>query len=267
MTMNLYLHEIKSSFKALLIWIVALGGTVIFMMSIYPTFADQEDQFDQLMKGFPPEILRAFGLSDFNFGNLLQFFGYILSFILLAVAIFAINSGANILSKEEIDRTAEFLLTRPITRRQVVTYKSLAAITNISLLNITFFCISLIGLETVKKSNYDYQTVFVFFVAVYLFQLLFMAIGLTISVVMKRAKSVPSITLGIVFGFYGLSLIAGVFNEKPWVSYLTPFRYFDTFKIAKEGTLEANFVSLSFILIVLSTVITYYKYSKRDITA
>lgn len=265
--MSLYFRELNSSFKTMIIWIASLGGATSFMMSIYPTFADKEEEFDELMAGFPPEVLRAFGLSDINFGNLLQFFGYILSFIFLVVAIFSINLGGNSLSKEEVDRTSEFLLTKPITRFQIVSFKILATLTNVLILNLAFFIISIVIMESVKKAAYNSQTLFIYFIAMLLFQLLFMSIGFILSVSTKNSKKVPPLALGIVFGLYGLSLISGIFNDKPWITYLTPFKYFDTFKIAREGTLQIHFIVLSLVIICFCISLTYYKYTRRDISA
>lgn len=263
--MNLYLREFKTSLKSLFVWCISVLITLVFMMSIYPTFANDSAKFDQLLSSFPEEVLKAFGLSTMNFGEILQFYSYIMTFMFLVAAIYAINLGINALSKEENDKTAEFLLTKPISRTKIITYKLLAALTDIIIYNFVVFIGSYGVLEMVKKDNYNFNVFVLISIGMFLLQLLFLAFGFLLSVLTKKSDSVISISLGTVFAFYGISLLSGIFEDKQWVLFLTPFKYYDSIEIVSNGVINSSFLILTFILVALSIAITYIKYLKRDI--
>lgn len=66
----------------------------------------------------------AFGMDRLGFGTLVGFYAIECGNILgLGGAFFASLCAVNMLSKEERDRTAEFLLSHPVSRRRVVTEK------------------------------------------------------------------------------------------------------------------------------------------------
>jgi ABC-2 type transport system permease protein len=56
-------------------------------------------------------------------------------------------------------------------------------------------------------------------------QLVLFAIGLTISVMLKKIKSVLPVSLGLVFMFFAISAFA-VTSKDDKLRYLTPFQYF-----------------------------------------
>jgi len=75
---------------------------------------------------------------------------------------------------------------------------------------------------------------------------------------------VLTISLGIVFGFYILSLFGSAIGDEK-IRYITPFKYFDVASVLKNGAYELKFIILSVILIVAFIEISYLVYSKKDI--
>ena len=58
-------------------------------------------------------------------------------------------------------------------------------------------------------------------------QLLFLAVGIFISVIVSKIKSVLTVSLATVFAFYFLGMFSGTTGEEA-KRYLSPFKYFDT---------------------------------------
>ena len=85
----------------------------------------------------------AFGMDRLNFGTLIGFYAVECGNVLgLGGAFFASLCAAGMLSKEEKDRTAEFLLTHPVSRRRIVTGKLVAVFVQIVVMNVIVYVIS-----------------------------------------------------------------------------------------------------------------------------
>jgi len=126
----LYLKELKRNRKNSLIWGAIVLGFTFMILSIYPSFAEMGEQMAQLMSKLPQEMARAFGIDDATWSSIIGFYAtYYGIYITLLMGIFTASTGATILGKEERDGTAEFLLTRPLSRRTVVNSKYAALFT------------------------------------------------------------------------------------------------------------------------------------------
>ena len=87
----------------------------------------------------PAPLVEAFQFNAFNLTTITGFYGVMFAYFSLIATISAAMWGSDIISKEERDKTVEFLLTLPVTRSKVVTAKTLAALVNcIGLLLITW---------------------------------------------------------------------------------------------------------------------------------
>src|SRR5690606_27805762 len=73
-----------------------------------------------LMTKMPDEILKAFGMDENTWSSILGFYNtYYGIYIIVLLSIYTTSTAATIISKEEKYRTAEFLLTKPISRSSV----------------------------------------------------------------------------------------------------------------------------------------------------
>lgn len=85
---------------------------------------------------YPPAVLAALNLKVEIFFTIYGFFSYFLTFGWLIASVQAMNLGVSIVSKEVAGKTADFLLTKPITRARMLTEK-LAAITTLILITLS----------------------------------------------------------------------------------------------------------------------------------
>ena len=83
------------------------------------------------MVQFPPELRAAFGLDALDMATVLGFYGFVFLFVQLCLAIQAGNYGFGLVSIEESELTADFLLSKPVSRAQILTSKLLAALTSL----------------------------------------------------------------------------------------------------------------------------------------
>lgn len=264
--MNMYLHELKLSRKSTIIWTLSLVAIVILFLNMFPVFSADADVMEKIIENFPEEFRKAFGVSDFDLSTFIGFYSYIFSFILLSGAIQAMNLGTGILSAEVREKTADFLLVKPVSRTKIITSKLLAALTNIVITNVLVLIAAFLSAQIVMSEPYNKKIFFMITITMFFVQLIFTSLGFFISVVTKKIKSVLPISLGIVFGFYILDMFGSVIGEDK-MQYITPFKYFDLAHIIENGSYDIKFIILSIVLIVLGIGGSYKLYSKKDISA
>ncbi|WP_066071806.1 ABC transporter permease [Neobacillus soli] len=258
--MNIFLHELKAYRKSLIIWSLSLLLIVVLFMSFYPSFAKDSEEFTKIMAGYPEAIRNALGVNLGNFFTILGFYCFPLSFITLCGAIQAMNLGTGIVSKEVREKTADFLLTKPVTRTTVLTSKLLAAFSVLVITTIVYITAASIMAFQVKTDDFSFKLFIMLSLTMFFVQLIFLAFGIIISVVVPKIKSVLTVSLATVFAFYFL----GMFTEGA-KRYFSPFNYFDTAFIIKNKSYEASFLIAGAIIIILAIAASYFVYAKKDI--
>lgn len=259
--MNILLHELRAYRKSTIIWTISLVGTAALFMSFFPAFTKDTEEFTKLLEGYPAALREAFGINLDNFFSILGFYCYGLSFVTLCGAIQAMNLGTSIVSKEVREKTADFLLTKPVTRTTVLTNKLLAALISIILTNIVYIGAATLLAFQVATEDFSVSIFILLSLTVFLVQLLFLAIGIIISVIVSRIKSVLTVSLATVFAFYFL----GMFSADEAKRYLSPFKYFDTAYIMENASYETSFLITGAALMILAIGASYFIYAKKDI--
>lgn len=262
--MNMFLHELKACRKSTVIWTLSLVALVVLFLSMFPSFSKDAEEFKKLLEGFPVELRKAIGLSVDSIATLIGFFSYAFLYLKLAGAIQAMNLGTSILSKETREKMADFLLTKPVTRGQVVTSKLLAAFVSLVITNIMFITAIFVMASIVSEDAFNKEALFLIAISLFFLQLMFMALGIVVAAMFPRIKSVISVSLGTVFGFFMLGMISST-TEDEALRYLTPFNYFDAAYTTQHEGYETSFLITAAIFIIAAIVASYYLYSKKDV--
>lgn len=264
--MNMFLHELKAYRKSTVVWTLSLILVVGFFMSLYPAISADADQFKKILAGYPVQVRQAFGVSIDHITSLLGFYSYVFSYVVLCGAIQAMNLGISILSKEVREKTADFLLTKPVTRSEIMTAKLLAAFSSLLITNIIYVAAASLIASLVSKQPFDLDIFLLISLTAFYVELMFMCLGVIISVAAAKIKAVLPVSLSIVFGFFIVNMFGSVIGEKA-IRYLTPFKYYDTSYIINHGTYEGQFVVIEIIFIVITMMASYIIYAKKDIHA
>jgi ABC-2 type transport system permease protein len=175
------------------------------------------------------------------------------------------NLGTAIVSKEVRDKTADFLMTKPVSRMGIMTSKLMAAFSALAITNIIYLGLTILAAVTVVEV-FNLKIFFMISLTLFFVQLMFMAMGIMISVIAGKIKSVISVSLSTVFGFYVLGSLGSIIGEER-VRYFSPFRYFDTVYILKHAAYETSFVVMGLIFIAAAIAGSYLIYMKKDIHA
>lgn len=263
--MNIFIQEFKMKKKSILIWSLSIGAFIIFYMAFFPSMSQDSSALDSVMESFPEEMFQALGLREgLSISSLMGYFTLTFTMIQLAIAIQSANYGSSILSEEERELTADFLMTKPVSRSKIYLSKFFAAFLSLIFTAIIIGVASLISLEVFNGGEgYNLKNVFKLLLTVPIFQLSFLSLGMFISVLLKNIRSVLSLSMGLSIGLYVINTVRGILDSNI-LGFFTPFYYFEAGEILK-GTYDFKLMLIAFGLIIFSLVTSFIIYNKKDI--
>ncbi len=261
--MNIFIHELKAYRKSTIIWSISLVAIAVIMLSMFPAINKDAAGFKKLLGAYPPAVTKAMGISVDSVTSFLGFYSSLtLLYVLLCSAIQAMNLGTSILSKEVREKTADFLLTKPVKRGTIITAKVLAAIVSLIYTNIIYITGASIMAKVVNTTFFDYKIFFMLSLTVFFVQLMFMFLGIIVSVVVPKIKSVLTVSLSTVFGFFFIDMFSSIIGVNT-MRYIIPFRYYDSAYIIKNSAYEGKFIIIEIIFIIVTLAVSYFIYSKK----
>ena len=267
MSTNIYNHELHARLKSMIIWSLAMAILITFFFSMFPTFSDQATVMNEFLARYPAQLRAAFGLDKVDLSSVLGFYAFTLVFVQLCLAIQAGNSGFGLVSIEESELTADFLLSKPVSRVRVLTSKLLAAITCLIITELVVWVCTFVSILSFRAGHaYQTSTLILLLFSLLIFQLVFFGIGLIISLLVRRVRSVTPLGLGLAFGTYILNGFSGIFGEIK-LELITPFRHLDPTYIVQNSAYNTPLVLIDVVIILVTIGVSYWLYTRRDIPA
>lgn len=260
--MTLVKHELRQGRTAFLIWTAAIGFLLSVCIFLFPEMKGQMDSVNDVFASMG-SFTAAFGMDRLNFGTLTGFYAVECGNVLgLGGAFYAALCAVGILSKEEKERTADFLLTHPVSRTRIITEKLIAVLIQITAMNIIIYALSVGSIAAVGE-EIPRKEISLLHIAYYLLQLELAGICFGISAFLHRGS--VGIGLGIAAVMYFLNLIANISETAEFLKYITPFGYCEGADIVSSGNLDGAKLAVGAVIGISGIVIAYLKYTKKDI--
>ncbi len=228
MNKNLFTKELKRSRKNLITWTAIVVGFTFMVLAIFPFMEDMGKDMAQLMDKMPEELGKAFGMDSQTWSNILGFYStYYGVYIVVLMSIYTASTGANMLSKEERERTAEFLMTKPLTRWDIFKTKMASLFTLSIFIYIVQTIAAIAGLLLFGKGSFEWEVFTIMQASGLILMLFFTACGVIFSMFLTPKKNFMGMVVGLTFGTYFLNAIAKSTDQTAFLGYLSPFHYFD----------------------------------------
>lgn len=267
--MNILWLEIRNTWKNLLSWTAALCIINFLMLAFFPSM--QTESMKELagakLEGIDPTLLEALGLGEFvDFTVISNFFGYVLQYLTIAIMVFITQVAVTSLVKEETDGTIELLYSKPITRSQIFVQKGLANLLMFIVLLVALFITTVVGY--LLFSDYSFgkslQEAGIFYGAILYVGLIYLALGMLLSSLLKSSKSASGIVMAIVFGTYILGIMGTVVDSLSFLHYISPMEWIKAQKLMSEGFWFTEWV-IGIFVIIAGSFVAHKTYQSRDL--
>ena len=114
--MNIYKHEFRMNFKSVVTWSLSVTIFIMLYIAALSSIAKDAELLNEVMANFPEELLIAFGMNGIDIATVLGVYSFVFLFCQVLLAIQAANYGFSLVSIEERELTADFLLAKPVAR-------------------------------------------------------------------------------------------------------------------------------------------------------
>ena len=260
--MTIVKHELRQGRTAFLIWTGAIGFLLAVCVYLFPERKGQMEGINRLFSSMGA-FTAAFGMDKLNFGTLIGYYSIECGNVLgLGGAFYAALCAVDILSKEERLRTADYLLTHPVSRAQILTEKLTAVILQITVMNVIIYLISILTMtmigETIPWRELNLQHL-----AYYLMQLETAGICFGISAFLRKGSTGAG--LGLAAILYFVNLIANISKSARFLKYITPFGYCDGADITSAGKLDPGMVTVGMLIGAVCILAAFVKYMGKDV--
>jgi len=262
--MHIIKWEFRANLKSLIIWSLIFILLIFMMTSEFSAYYNNPEMEDML-EMFPEALLKALSMENANLTTTTGYLSLVALYFYLMVGVFAILLGSNIISKEERDKTAEYLMTLPVSRERIIFSKLIVSLINCILLDVV------IAISTIAAMfKYDLDSDFYNFLlnlsfAILLTMFLFLSIGMLLASVLKRYKSSGKISASLLMGLYFLNVLVALSDKLIFLKYITPFKYFEASQILQNNGLELKYVIISVFIIIVGFTGTFIVYPRRDL--
>ena len=248
-------------------WCISTLLLIALLMLIYPSFHKDAAQLNQALNQLPDSIksLKTGG-SDIDVTSAE---GYLhaqvfYSTLPLVLGIFTISLGKALGSRDELHKTLELVLARPIGRSKLLLSKGIAGILMCALITLLVGA-SIAMLANLVDMNIAFGNILTTTAWTMALITSFGVISFSLSAASQRLRSI-AVPFAIImsFGGYLMTSLSGITSwmEKP--AKLFPFHYFDP-RSMLFGEQSKGLAIYLLCILTLGTIIAWYGFRQRDL--
>jgi len=263
--MNIFRRELRSRRISLIAWSVGIFLLMWTSMVKFQTLTTDTSATDALLKQMPVSIKTIFGMNGLEVTTLAGYFGICFLFLAILLAVHAALLGSGLLTTEPLNKTTEFLYTKPVSRRRIITSKLLSGLVQLTVIWLVSYAVCWGSISIYSSMTGFETTLAVFMGAAAIMQITFFSLGMVVAALLRSASAAGKLLTGVVFASYALSLVSQLEGYN-WLHYASIFRYFDALDIINTNALKLHYVIICLVVSAIAIAVVYIRYPHRDLT-
>lgn len=265
--MNILKREIRSGLKPFIFWSIGLFVLVFAGMTKFTGIENTANgSMNELLGKFPRIMLAVFGMTDVDINTLGGYYSVLAFYALICAVIYSVHLGSGAVSREEADRTYEFIFTKPRSRANILAVKLSAAWIFLLLFAILNYVFSVSAVPAMGIDG-NISTEMLLFSAVILFVgSVFLSLSAFIAAAAKKADK-GSLYGNLCFiASFVVGIIYDITENTTVIRFFTPLKYFIAPDLL-EKRLDPLFAVLCAVLICICLAGAFINFSKKDLSA
>lgn len=259
-------REFKVNLKSFIIWtsILLVMFLIVFLVYPYIITDDTVKNLDEMMKVFPPELLKSFNMDITSINTA---YGWLKSegfmFVLLIIGFYSSTLGSHIVLKEESDKTIEYLDSLPIKRSKIMTSKIIVSISYIIFMVLIVSIFNYICL--LISGDFNQKQYILLSLTPILIGLPLFSINLFISTFLHKTKKTIGISLGLVFIFYLFNVLSELSKNTEFLKYFSIYTLADVRGVILKVSINLVNIIISIIITIIFIALSYIRYNKKEL--
>lgn len=261
--MNILKRELRSGLKAFIIWAAVLFVLVYIGIMKFEGVSAGGSSMTDLLSKFPRVVLAVFGVVGVDVGTLSGYTAILSYYVMICAVIYAVQLGFSAVSRESVDKTYEFVFTKPLTRSYILAMKLTAG-----WIYLTLFCIlnaifSISAAASLQPDTAVVTEIILFTISIFLIGSLFLALSAFMSAISKQPEKGSFYgTLSFLYAFIA-GVVFDMLESGSLLKLFSPFKYFSAQDL-ERGSFDPVYAVITALLISLFLMGTFRKFSKKD---
>jgi len=261
--MQVLLHEFYKHLKNFGFYVLGIVFLIGAGLVKGEGFIKDPAAIDKIFSQFPKSFLAIFGMNGFNISTINGYYG--LLFFYIVVIGYAGNLGVHIFADEEVDKTSEFLYTKPISRTKLFINKYVAGVIYLVLFNLVILVLSEVIITKSMMLESILPMIVICCVSLFITQWLFFSLGVMLVSSLRKLKKAYSVISTIVMVSYMLYIIKDFSVNLEWLKWITPLSYLDLVNIAKSGEYAIPTLTVAVVASIAFSIYGLIQFRQRDI--
>lgn len=261
--MNLLKRELKVHRKAFLFW--SLGLFVLCFAGIvkFESYTSSGSMME-LINSFPRIVLAVMGAVGLDMGTLSGYTALLFYYVLVCSCIYALHLGFSAVSRESVDRTYEFLFTKPRSRARLLGTKLTAAYLYYAAFCAVNALFALLAVKTLGTSERVTGEIWLCAFSVFLIGSLFLSLSACFSAyAIRPEKGAARGNLAFLCAFL-LGIVYNMLERPGLVRLVSPMSYFPSADLAKS-VFNLPHAALALALTGVLLALTFRRFDKKDL--
>ncbi|GAB4525363.1 MAG: hypothetical protein OHK0046_41130 [Anaerolineae bacterium] len=254
--MAVFRKALRDSRRTILWLSIGLAVYAIMILGFYPSILANQEQFDQIIESYPPELMAFFlngvDVEEFSFANpdnfLQVYFG---TWMVLIVGGMITYQAFNAVTNAERNGTMDVMMSFPVSRREMLLGRFLN--TMVTILAVLTACFVVFFIGTLVIEGFEVGVVdlalaiysaFLILIAQAMFTYMLAAIF------PSSSRWLGAAAYALFFGSYLIFGFAGISETVDRLSPLLLFNYYDAGEIIRNGVDLVNWLVLGGVAVV-----------------
>lgn len=266
--MNIIKKELRIGIKPFVFWILGLFFLDFVGMMKFSGIEVSAGSVNimELMDQFPRVVLAVFGIAGLDISTLGGYYAVLAFYALVCVSIYAIHLGTTAINRESIDKTYEFVFTKPRTRQYIIGMKLFANTIYLILFCVIHIIFSLVAVMALKIKGNINEPMILFGISAFLVGMVFFSMGSFFAAIVKRGEKGVMLSNLCFLTVFIIGVIYDMLEKGELLRVLTPLKYFLPQDLLNND-LNIGFVCLCMVFVVGLIYGTIQTFCKKDLTA
>lgn len=233
--LSLITKNLKLTWKSFLVYALVFVVYSWMMVAIFPSMQSALGDINQFYDAMPEGFMSAFGgvdmdMSSFNTYISLEYLSIVWPFVILA---FIVGFVTRYITKEIETGTMELLLSKPITRLQIILSRGVVVVLEtMALILVTIG--SIVALTQIYNIEILGRAMWFFAVSAFAFYLAIIGITFFFATLFKDRGKALSASIGLLIGMYAINIITNLKESLKNIDYITIWHYYQPQEILKN---------------------------------
>jgi ABC-2 type transport system permease protein len=261
--MNIIMKEIRFGLKPFLFWLLGISFLLVAGMTKYTAIEGGAD-ISMIFDKFPKIILAVFGMGGgVDITSIGGYYSVLMYYSFIVVILYSVYLGTSAVNRELIDKTYEFIFTKPRTRSYILMRKVITGAGFLVVFCLMNIPLSFLGLSIISTRGEDTGFVYTNTIALLFVGLVFFALGVFWSATLKKPERGATATnLCFLVGFIA-GIIYDMYEEAAALQVISPLRFFPPQEIL-DGIIDPFFAVGCMIAVAILLFFGFRQFERRD---